>query len=328
MAEAAKLLEKKKLDKEDLRILMGIEIGMKRSKYVTVNNIKFYSRYPIEETLFRLKKVHKLDLIIRDSSKNDIAYTLNSIGYDVLGLHTLVERKIISQLGPIIGKGKESDVYGCMDDNENIYALKIYRMGRTSFKNIKMLRNFLGDRKHLSWLYVNRLAAKKEFDALSKIYELKLDTPKPIGFNRHMIVMSYLRGKELAYYRNLKNPSKIFNKIIKISSGITFPCQPAKRPVDISKNPVFRIVVRVLVSLLFINIFTQFTDQKRITIGVIVNTHRKSIKIHFNTLVPGITFKHGFYLRGTETHIHIKIGSNIPGTVKFNFVTITKFELK
>jgi RIO kinase 2 len=215
MAEAAKLLEKKKLDKEDLRILMGIEIGMKRSKYVTINNIKFYSRNPIEETLFRLKKVHKLDLIVRDSSKNDIAYTLNSIGYDVLGLHTLVERGTISQLGPIIGKGKESDVYGCMDDNENIYALKIYRMGRTSFKNIKMLRSFLGSRKHLSWLYVNRLAAKKEFDALSKIYELKLDTPKPIGLNRHMIVMSYLRGKELAYYQNLKNPSKIFNKIIK-----------------------------------------------------------------------------------------------------------------
>ncbi|MHA1275462.1 MAG: serine/threonine-protein kinase RIO2, partial [Promethearchaeota archaeon] len=143
------------------------------------------------------------------------AYTLNSIGYDVLGLHTLVERGTISQLGPIIGKGKESDVYGCMDDNENIYALKIYRMGRTSFKNIKMLRSFLDDRKHLSWLYVNRLAAKREFDALSKIYELKLDTPKPIAFNRHMIVMSYLRGKELAYYHNLKNPSKIFNKIIK-----------------------------------------------------------------------------------------------------------------
>lgn len=215
MAEAAKLLEKNKLDKEDIRTLVGIEIGMKRSKYVTINNIKFYSRNPMEETLYRLKKVHKFDLIVRDSSKNNIAYTLNSIGYDVLGLHTLVERGIISQLGPIIGKGKESDVYGCMDDNENIYALKIYRMGRTSFKNIKMLRSFLGDRKHLSWLYVNRLAAKREFDALSKIYELKLDTPKPIGFNRHMIVMSYLRGKELAYYHNLKNPSKIFNKIIK-----------------------------------------------------------------------------------------------------------------
>ncbi|MFW9819277.1 MAG: serine/threonine protein kinase, partial [Candidatus Thorarchaeota archaeon] len=52
----AKLLTR--LEKEDLRILMAIEIGMKRSEYVTVNNIKFYSRYKMEETLYRLKKVH------------------------------------------------------------------------------------------------------------------------------------------------------------------------------------------------------------------------------------------------------------------------------
>ena len=213
MAEAAKILPD--MEKEDLRILMAIEVGMKRSEYVTVNNIKFYSRYPMEETLFRLKKVHKLNLIVRDSSKSEVAYTLNSIGYDMLGLHTLVKRNIISQLGPLIGKGKESDVYGCMDDSKNIFALKIYRIGRTSFKNIKNLRSFQGDRKHISWLYVNRLAAKKEFEALSEIYKLKLNTPKPIDFNRHIIVMSYLRGKELAYSQNIKNPSKVFNKIIK-----------------------------------------------------------------------------------------------------------------
>ncbi|MFX1494662.1 MAG: RIO1 family regulatory kinase/ATPase [Promethearchaeota archaeon] len=213
MAEAAKLLPN--LEKEDLRILMAIELGMKRSEYVKISDIRFYARYPIEETLFRLKKVHKNDLIIRDSSEYEISYTLNSYGYDVLALHALVERNIISQLGPLIGKGKESDVYSCMDDNENIYALKIYRMGRTSFKNIKKYRSFIGNRSHLSWLYVNRLAAKKEFRALSKIYLLKLNTPKPIAFNRHVIVMSYLRGKELVYYQSIKNPDKIFNKIIK-----------------------------------------------------------------------------------------------------------------
>ena len=213
MSKAAKILPD--MEKEDLRVLMAIEIGMRRSEFVTINNIKFYSRYPMEETLYRLKKVHKLDLIIRDSSKSKIGYTLNSIGYDILALHTLVEKEIIGQLGPLIGKGKESDVYGCMDDDENIFALKIYRMGRTSFKNIKNLRSFLGNRKHASWLYVNRLAAKKEFDALGKVYELKLNTPKPIGFNRHMIVMSYLRGKELAYHSVIKNPAKVFNKIIK-----------------------------------------------------------------------------------------------------------------
>jgi len=213
MSEAAKILTG--MEKEDLRILMAIEIGMKRSEYVTINNIKFYSRYPMEETLFRLKRVHKLDLIVRDSSKSKVGYTLNSIGYDILALHALVEKKIIGQLGPLIGKGKESDVYGCMDDNGDIFALKIYRIGRTSFKKIKQLRSFLGNRKHASWLYVNRLAAKKEFEALGKVYELKLNTPKPIGFNRHMIVMSYLRGKELAYHSVIKNPAKVFNKIIK-----------------------------------------------------------------------------------------------------------------
>jgi len=210
--EAAKLL--KKLDKEDLRILMAIEIGMKRSEYVTVNNIKFYSRYPIEETLFRLKKVHKNDLIIRNASENEISYTLNSIGYDLLALHALVEKNIISQLGPILGKGKESDVYSCMDDNENIFALKIYRIGRTSFKNIKKYRDLIGERGHFSWLYVNRLAAKKEFEALEKIYKLKLNTPNPIGYNRHIIVMEYLRGKELVYYKSIDNPEYIFNQII------------------------------------------------------------------------------------------------------------------
>lgn len=211
--EVANLLTR--MDKEDLRILMAIEIGMKRSEYVTVSNIKFYSRYKMEETLFRLKKVHKLDLIIRDASKYEIAYTLNSKAYDLLALHTLVEKNIISQLGPLVGKGKESDVYSCMDDERNIYAAKFYRMGRTSFKNVKKFRDLIGERGHLSWLYVNRLAAKKEYEALEKIYKLNLNTPNPIGYNRHVIIMSYLRGKELVYYKSIKKPIKIFNRIIK-----------------------------------------------------------------------------------------------------------------
>lgn len=194
---------------------MAIEIGMKRSEYVTLNNIKFYSRYKMEETLFRVNKVHKLDLLIRESSKHEVAYTLNSKAYDLLALHTLVERNVVSQLGPIIGKGKESDVYSCIDDDGKIYALKFYRMGRASFRNIKRYRDLIGDRGHLSWLYVNRLAAKREFEALTKIYTLQLNTPKPIAYNRHVIVMSYLKGKEIVYFKQIKNPSKIFELIIK-----------------------------------------------------------------------------------------------------------------
>ncbi len=53
MSKAAKILPD--MEKEDLRVLMAVEIGMRRSEFVTINNIKFYSRYPMEETLFRLK---------------------------------------------------------------------------------------------------------------------------------------------------------------------------------------------------------------------------------------------------------------------------------
>ncbi len=210
--EAGKILLE--LEKEDFRILMAIEQGMKTSEFVKVSDIRFYSRYPMEETLYRLKKVHKNDLIIRNAAKYVVSYKLNSIGYDVLALHTLVEQELISQLGPLLGKGKESDVYSCMDDEENIYALKIYRIGRTSFRNIKRYRNIIGNRTHISWLYVNRLAAKREFKALNKIYKLDLNTPKPIGYNRHIIVMEYLRGKELAYYKDIDDPQFIFEQII------------------------------------------------------------------------------------------------------------------
>ncbi len=210
--EAANLLPS--LEKEDLRVLMAIEIGMKRSEYVKISNIRFYSRLTIEETMFRLNKVHKLDLIMRNSEEHDVGYVLNSKAYDLLALHALVEKKIISKLGPELGKGKESDVYSCMDDNETIYALKIYRIGRTSFKNIKKLRNLVGERTHLSWLYVDRLAAKKEYEALEKIQKLNLHTPKPIAYNRHIIVMEYLKGKELSECKELDDPEYIFNEII------------------------------------------------------------------------------------------------------------------
>ncbi|TXT60476.1 MAG: RIO-type serine/threonine-protein kinase Rio2 [Promethearchaeota archaeon] len=203
-----------KLEKEDLRILQAIEIGMKRSEYVTLNNIRFYARYPMEETLYRLNKVHKLELIVRNSANYEVSYTLNSKGYDVLALHSLVEREVISQLGPSIGKGKESDVYSAMDDEENVYAVKIYRIGRTSFKNVKRLRDIVGERSHLSWLYVNRLAARREFEALKKIYELDLNTPEPIGYNRHIIVMEYLRGKELVHFKEISDPAFILDEII------------------------------------------------------------------------------------------------------------------
>ncbi|TFG01092.1 MAG: hypothetical protein EU541_00440 [Promethearchaeota archaeon] len=210
--KVAKLLPK--LEKEDFKVLKAIEFGMKKSKFVKLSDIRFYARYKMEETQYRLDRIHKFGLTMRNTTKTQMAYKLNSFGYDVLALKNIVKRDIISQLGPAIGKGKESDVYSCIDDEENIYALKVYRIGRVSFKNVKLYRNLIGKRAHFNWLHVNRLAAKKEYENLEILSNYNVKTPTPIAQNRHMIVMEYLRGKELAYFKDINYPTYIFEEII------------------------------------------------------------------------------------------------------------------
>lgn len=209
--EAAKII--KSMEKEDFRILRAIERGMRRSDTVKINDIGFYSGLKMEEVRFRLDKTHKNDLIIRES-KGDVSYKLNSKGYDLLALHSLVGNGTIAQLGMEIGKGKESDVYKCINDDEKVMTLKIFRIGRTSFRKIKQLRSFIGERRHFSWLFVNFLAAKREFQALEKLAPLELNTPEPIGLNRHIIVMEYIDGKELNNLIEIEDPVYIFNEII------------------------------------------------------------------------------------------------------------------
>jgi hypothetical protein len=42
-------------------------------------------------------------------------------------------------------------------------ALKLHRLGRTSFRAVKSKRDYLQHRQNYSWLYLSRLAALKEY---------------------------------------------------------------------------------------------------------------------------------------------------------------------
>ncbi len=209
--EVAKII--KSMEKEDFRVLRAIERGMRRAATIKMSNICFFSKLKMEEVLFRLNKIHKNNLIIRDST-GETSYKLNSIGYDMLAFHILVGQGIISQLGVEIGKGKEADVYKCINDDNEEMTMKIFRIGRTSFRKVKQLRIFVGERRHFSWLYINRLAAMREYEALSKIAPLGLNIPKPIGINRHIIIMEFIEGTELNNLIDIEDPVFIFEDII------------------------------------------------------------------------------------------------------------------
>lgn len=48
-----------------------------------------------------------------------------------------------------------------MTDDGEVLALKLHRLGRTSFRAVKSKRDYLGKRSSFSWLYLSRLAALK-----------------------------------------------------------------------------------------------------------------------------------------------------------------------
>ena len=43
-----------------------------------------------------------------------------------------------------------------MNEEGEIFALKLHRLGRTSFRAVKNQRDYLGKRQNYSWLYLSR----------------------------------------------------------------------------------------------------------------------------------------------------------------------------
>jgi RIO-like serine/threonine protein kinase len=56
-----------------------------------------------------------------------------------------------------------TDIYVAKNDKGEEMAVKLHRLGRTSFRTVKKNRDYLRHRKSASWIYLSRLAAIKEF---------------------------------------------------------------------------------------------------------------------------------------------------------------------
>lgn len=93
----------------------------------------------------------------------DDGYRLTYGGYDYLALKALSRRDSVQSIGSQIGIGKESDILIVANDSGEQIVMKLHRLGRTSFRNIKEKRDYLRNRKTTSWLYMSRLAAMKEY---------------------------------------------------------------------------------------------------------------------------------------------------------------------
>ncbi|CAH8561227.1 unnamed protein product [Schistosoma intercalatum] len=211
---------------EAWRALIAIEMGLKNHEVVPPElalKISHLRRscigfsHLVQEQLI----LNRLVAYETDNRHSMKGYRLTNLGYDYLALNQFFKSEQLESLGTMIGAGKESDVYiaaagarcgrpsdgseGPLVDFPNegdSVVVKFHRLGRTSFRKVKEKREYHQHRSSCSWLYLDRLASRREFVMMQSLRSNGIPVPIPYTHNRNAVVMSYI-ADSLPLYRIL-----------------------------------------------------------------------------------------------------------------------------
>lgn len=125
-------------------------------------------------------------------------------------------RGSIYSFGNQIGIGKESNIYVVSDEEGAQLCLKLHRLGRTCFRNIKNKRDYHGKRKNASWLYLSRISATREFAYMKALHDRGFPVPKPIDFSRHCIVMELVKGYPMTQVDVVENVDQLYDDLMNL----------------------------------------------------------------------------------------------------------------
>ncbi|OMO80662.1 RIO kinase [Corchorus olitorius] len=207
------------LSKDDFRVLTAVEMGMRNHEIVPLELIDRIASLKHGGTYKVLKNLLKHKLLHHDSSKYD-GYRLTYLGYDFLSIKTMVNRGIFTAVGRQIGVGKESDIFEVASEDGTVMAMKLHRLGRTSFRAVKSKCDYLRHRSSYNWLYLSRLAALKEYAFMKALEEHGFPVPHAVDCNRHCVlcrsskVIHCSSNLALIAVKQLQNPETVFETII------------------------------------------------------------------------------------------------------------------
>ncbi|XP_054253355.1 serine/threonine-protein kinase RIO2 [Indicator indicator] len=202
------------LSRDHFRVLIAVEMGMKNHEIVPASLIASIASLKHGGCNKILRELVKHKLLAYERTKTVQGYRLTNAGYDYLALKTLSSRQVINSVGNQMGVGKESDIYIVANEEEQQFALKLHRLGRTSFRSLKNKRDYHKHRHKMSWLYLSRLAAMKEFAYMKALHDRNFPVPKPIDFNRHAVVMELIDGYPLCQVHQLEDPSSVYSELM------------------------------------------------------------------------------------------------------------------
>ncbi|XP_072747498.1 uncharacterized protein Riok2 [Anoplolepis gracilipes] len=202
------------LTAEDFRVLTAIEICSKNHELVPgilaakIANLRYGGVQKL------LKDLCKHKLLSYERGMRYDGYRLTNAGYDYLALKVLTHRGTISSFGNQIGVGKESNIYIVANDEGTSLCLKLHRLGRTCFRNIKGKRDYHQHRHSASWLYLSRISATREFAYMKVLLDRGFPVPKPIDFNRHCVIMELVEGGPLCNVHEVNNVEALYDELM------------------------------------------------------------------------------------------------------------------
>ena len=204
----------RELKNEDFRVLQAIETGMSQHEFVPKEQIARFTKFDLtRDTDFRLNRLNKLGLLYQARAAY-VGYTLNYAGYDCLAINALVRAGIIEAFGKSLGVGKEADVFDALNPKGERIAVKFHRLGRISFRQTLRKRTYTTE-PTARWLYQSRLAAEREFQALTLLFPQKVAVPEPLSQSRHVVAMGMIEGAELSNWKRLARPGRILKEILR-----------------------------------------------------------------------------------------------------------------
>ena len=196
------------LNKSDFKILKVFASSLKTRQILNLPTLSQYSNLNQRLVEHHLERLVKSGLV----GKSNIGFTLLVTGLDIYVLKILSNRNTITSIGPQIGIGKEAEIYLAHDSQEKDKILKMFRLGRSSFKQIKRKRDISTSTSN--WLLLNIQTAKREYDILNYLRQSSTSFPTPLYRSFHCIVMEPFYGSKLADAESLDDPQSVLEKII------------------------------------------------------------------------------------------------------------------
>jgi len=197
----------KGLTEEEVKVLKTMYSLLKYHDAISTEDIASRAMIHIDRVEFALTRLNWKGLVVRDTT----GYRLLYAGLDTLVLWELAYKDLIKGIGRLIGVGKEADVVECIDAKDNKVALKLFRLGRISFRDVR--KRPYRDRYAHNWLLQSVKAAKREYRALSLLKSNGVRVPNLIAYNKHAILMEYIEGERLADCI-VDDAERVLNRII------------------------------------------------------------------------------------------------------------------